>query len=76
MRYSSGMGWFVTYHVMTKPGRRNRGPPYSQPQFPGGSCSCSKNERPLLIASSGVLAGGFSGKSYTANGPSAFHKLL
>src|SRR5450432_1292125 len=56
------MGVSVTTHAITKPGSRNIGPPYSQPQCPEGNCRCLKNSSPFLTESSGVLAGGSSGR--------------
>ena len=63
MAMGVGTGVFVTYHEMTRPGRRNSGPPYSQAQFPGGSCKWEKKERPLVAESIGVCGVGRVGKS-------------
>ena len=52
------------YHVKTTPGMRNRGPPYSQPQFPGGNWSFSKNSRPFRAASRGFFGRGRAGSPY------------
>ena len=59
---SGGIGVSVTYQVMTGPGMRNIGPPYSQAQFPGGSWSSEKKESPFSAASRGVFAVGSSGR--------------
>lgn len=63
MAIGAGTGVFVTYHVITRPGRRNSGPPYSQAQFPGGSCKWEKKERPLITDSIGLWGVGRVGKS-------------
>ena len=57
------IGVSVTYQVMTIPGRRNIGPPYSQAQFPGGSCNFEKNDKALCTEANGVFALGRLGKS-------------
>ena len=61
----AGIGVSVTYHVMTRPGRRNMGPPYSQAQLPGGSWSLDRKERALVAEANVVLAVGRSGRFYT-----------
>ena len=62
MAYAGGIGVSVTYKLITWPGRRKRGPPYSHAQLPGGSCSWEKKERQLSIDCEGVVAGGSSGR--------------
>lgn len=64
MAIGAGTVVFVTYHAITKPGRRNNGPPYSHAQFPGGSCRWEKNDKALFADARGVSALGRFGKSY------------
>ena len=40
------------------------GPPYSQAQLPGGSCSLEKKERAFCTEESGVLGAWRTGRSY------------
>lgn len=63
MDMCSGIGVSVTYQAMTRPGSKNKGPPYSQAQLPGGSCWWEKKLSALAAEASGVVAEGRSGKS-------------
>ena len=54
----------MTYQVMTSPGRRNSGPPYSQAQLPGGSWRREKKLMAFLTDAMGDRASGSIGCSY------------
>lgn len=63
MDMCSGIGVSVMYQAMTRPGSKNKGPPYSQAQLPGGSWWWEKKLSALAADASGVVAEGRSGKS-------------